>query len=133
MPEKITLTGVPETMLQTVYARARESAGRGAIRDETAEQIKNALAICEAQYGEAGGSDASVFWSEAFLAPPNHRDSVLYPYVGAMTEDCTGYSLKIKRNGEGRYFIAGFTYSTEEYEVTWKKNDGITVKKRGKS
>lgn len=29
---------------------------------------KNALAICEAQYGEAGGSDASVFWSEAFLA-----------------------------------------------------------------
>ena len=40
---------------------------------ETAEQIKNALAICEAQYGEAGGSDASVFWSEAFLAPPNHR------------------------------------------------------------
>lgn len=39
---------------------------------ETAEQIKNALAICEAQYGEAGGSDASVFWSEAFLAPPNH-------------------------------------------------------------
>lgn len=36
---------------------------------ETAEQIKNALAICEAQYGEAGGSDASVFWSEAFLAP----------------------------------------------------------------
>ena len=100
---------------------------------ETAEQIKNALAICEAQYGEAGGSDASVFWSEAFLAPPNHRDSVLYPYVGAMTEDCTGYSLKIKRTEEGRYFIAGFTYSTEEYEVTWKKNDGITVKKRGKS
>ena len=100
---------------------------------ETAEQIKNALAICEAQYGEAGGSDASVFWSEAFLAPPNHRDSVLYPYVGTMTEDCTGYSLKIKRNGEGRYFIAGFTYSTEEYEITWKKNDGITVKKRGKS
>ena len=28
MPEKNTLTGVPETMLQTVYARARESAGR---------------------------------------------------------------------------------------------------------
>ena len=43
MPEKITLTGVPETMLQTVYARARESAGRGAIRDETAEQIIGSL------------------------------------------------------------------------------------------
>ena len=43
MLEKITLTGVPETMLQTVYARARESAGRGAIRDETAEQIIGSL------------------------------------------------------------------------------------------
>ena len=43
MSEKFTLTGVPETMLQTVYARARESAGRGAIRDETAEQIIGSL------------------------------------------------------------------------------------------
>lgn len=43
MSEKITLTGVPETMMQTVYARARESAGRGAIRDETAEQIIGSL------------------------------------------------------------------------------------------
>ena len=43
MSEKITLTGVPETMLQTVYARAQESAGRGAIRDETAEQIIGSL------------------------------------------------------------------------------------------
>ena len=39
MNEKITLSGVPETMLQTVYARARESAGRGAIRDERAEEL----------------------------------------------------------------------------------------------
>ena len=39
MSEKIRLSGVPETMLQTVYARAKESAGRGAIRDEKAEQI----------------------------------------------------------------------------------------------
>ena len=39
MPEKIRLSGVPETMLQTVYARARESAARGAIRDEKAEEI----------------------------------------------------------------------------------------------
>ena len=34
MQEKITLSGVPETMLQTVYARARESSGRGAIREQ---------------------------------------------------------------------------------------------------
>ena len=29
MREKIKLSGVPETMLQTVYARAKESRGRG--------------------------------------------------------------------------------------------------------
>lgn len=39
MQEKITLSGVPETMLQTVYARARESGGRGAIRDPRAEEL----------------------------------------------------------------------------------------------
>ena len=39
MAEKMTLSGVPETMLQTVYARAKESRGRGAIRDKKAEEI----------------------------------------------------------------------------------------------
>lgn len=39
MAETITLSGVPETMLQTVYARAKESRRRGAIRDLKAEEI----------------------------------------------------------------------------------------------
>jgi len=39
MSEKIKLSGVPETMLQTVYARAKESKGRGAIHDKKAEEI----------------------------------------------------------------------------------------------
>ncbi len=39
MAEKINLSGVPETMLQTVYARAKETEGRGAIRDEKAVEI----------------------------------------------------------------------------------------------
>ena len=39
MDEKITLSGVPETMLQTVYARAKESRGRRAIEDRKAEEI----------------------------------------------------------------------------------------------
>ena len=37
MKEKIKLSGVPETMLQTIYARAKESRGRGAIHDVKAE------------------------------------------------------------------------------------------------
>ncbi len=43
MNEKITLSGVPETMLQTVYARARESRGRGVIRDAKAEELMEKL------------------------------------------------------------------------------------------
>lgn len=36
MSEKITFSGVPETMLQTVYARAKETKMRGAITDNKA-------------------------------------------------------------------------------------------------
>lgn len=39
MTEKIKLSGVPETMLQTLYVRAKESSGRGAIRDRKAEEL----------------------------------------------------------------------------------------------
>ncbi len=39
MAEKTELSGVPETMLQTIYARAKESCGRGAIHDQKAEEI----------------------------------------------------------------------------------------------
>ena len=43
MAEKIKLSGVPETMLQTIYARAKESARRGAIHDKKAEEIIGSL------------------------------------------------------------------------------------------
>lgn len=43
MSEKITLSGVPETMLQTVYARAKESKGRGAIRAPKAVALVDRL------------------------------------------------------------------------------------------
>ena len=39
MKEKIKLSGVPDTMLQTIYARAKESQGRGAIHDAKAEEL----------------------------------------------------------------------------------------------
>ena len=39
MGEKIKLSGVPEIMLQTVYARAKERRGRGAIHDAKAEEL----------------------------------------------------------------------------------------------
>ena len=43
MKEKIKLSGAPETMLQTVYARAKESRGRGTIHDAKAEEITRKL------------------------------------------------------------------------------------------
>ena len=43
MKEKIKLSGVPETMLQTIYARAKESGGRGTIHDTKAEEIVGKL------------------------------------------------------------------------------------------
>ena len=43
MNEKITRSGVPETMLQTVYARAKESRTRGAIHDAKAEELIDKL------------------------------------------------------------------------------------------
>ena len=39
MNERITLSGVPEIMLQTLYARAKESRTRGAVCDKKAEVI----------------------------------------------------------------------------------------------
>ncbi len=43
MAENEKLSGVPETMLQTLYARAKESRGRGAIHDPKAEEILQRL------------------------------------------------------------------------------------------
>ena len=43
MSEKITLSGVPETMLQTVYARAKETKTRDAITDNKAVEIIDRL------------------------------------------------------------------------------------------
>lgn len=43
MSEKITLSGVPETMLQTVYACAKETKTRGAITDNKAVEIIDRL------------------------------------------------------------------------------------------
>lgn len=41
--EKITLSGMPETMLQTLYARAKESQTHGAIHDDTAVRLVQQL------------------------------------------------------------------------------------------
>lgn len=97
---------------------------------KVAGQIITALSICESEYVPPEGADARLFWSDAFLKAPNHPKSILYPYVGETTKDCTGYFLLIGKEGSVGYHIIGFTYRTEKYEAQWKKESGITVKKR---
>ena len=41
--EKITLSGMPEPMLQPLYARAKESQTHGAIHDDTAALVLDKL------------------------------------------------------------------------------------------
>jgi len=43
MSETISLSGVPETMLQTVYTRAKETKTRGAIHDDKAVELVDKL------------------------------------------------------------------------------------------
>lgn len=125
----ITIIAILAAASAGIYTGYVERAKRAALY-ETAGQIRQALSICEAEYVDAGGEDPQFFWTDRFLKPPNHPDSILYPYVGEMTEDCTGYSLKIGKEGEDGYHITGFTYKTEEYEVVWSEESGITINKR---
>ena len=45
MNETVNLSGVPETMLQTVYARAKETRTRGAIHDDKAVELVEKAAL----------------------------------------------------------------------------------------
>ena len=97
---------------------------------QTASQVKDALMVCEAEYRAKGELEASVFWSDAFLQERNHPDSILYPYVGDITADCTGYTLKMKKEPDGTYRIYGFIYETDRYKVKWVRDGEITVTKK---
>lgn len=97
---------------------------------ETAHQIKEALLVCETEYLALHDVNAMMFWSEEFLAQPDDPNSVLYPYVGEVTEDCTGYTLKTGKDADGDPKIKGFTYDTVDYRVVWKRDGDITVTKK---
>lgn len=95
----------------------------------TGRQIKEALMLCEIEYVASGGNGSTMFWSDAFLKAPNHEDSILYPFVGEVTQDCVGYTLKTGKDSNGNPQIKGFTYETDEYVIKWKRGEEITVEK----
>ena len=55
MKEKIKLSGVPETMLQTIYARAKESGGRGRGKSEREAHSRGTKARGEDEGGGTKG------------------------------------------------------------------------------
>ena len=68
--------------------------------------------------------------AKSSLKAPNHEDSILYPYVGELTSDCTDYTLKTGKDSDGNPQIKGFTYETDEYVIKWRRGEEITVTKQ---
>lgn len=126
----ITIMAILAASATGVYTGYIEKA-RSASLLSTGRQIKEALLICETEYkASAEYNGNSPYWNDAFLKAPNHPDSVLYPYVGDITGDCTGYTLKIGNEKSGKEYIKGFIYETDEYTIKWVRDGDITVTKK---
>lgn len=123
--------------IMTILAAASTSVYTGYIEKakktvllNTGYQIKEALLVCEMDYLANNDYDSMMFWSKEFLAMPNDPESVLYPYVGEATEDCTGYTLKLGKGKSGLQEIKGFTYETANYRLIWDRDGDMTVEKK---
>lgn len=112
-----------------LYAKYKEKAEETVMYDK-ARQIKQALLLCEIEYMENGLLDESVYWNDAFLKSPDDPESVLYPYVGSMTDDCVNYTVKWGEYEGDEYRIKGFLYETKEYRIRWNRDEEIIVTKK---
>lgn len=71
MGERIALSGIPETMLQTVYARARETQTRGAIRDDRAVELVNRLDYDFSRgSGQGNAQRLTDYYAKSMMTPP---------------------------------------------------------------
>lgn len=97
---------------------------------DKANQIKEALLLCEIEYMEEGAFDESIFWNDAFLKSPDDPRSALYPYVGSVIDDCVNYSVKWGEYDGDEYRIKGFIYETKDYTARWDRDQEIKVTKK---
>ena len=125
----ITIMAILASAAAGVYNGYVEKAKTAALYD-TARQIKEALLMCEVEYMAKGELNENLYWDEAFIKAPNHPDSILYPYVGEITADCTGYTLKLGKDNDGDYRSKGFIYETDTYTVKWVRDEDITITKK---
>ena len=61
------------------------------------------------------------------MKKPNDPDSLLYEYVGEDTDDCTDFTVSLKKIDNTSVEIQGFTYTADTYEITWTDDDGVEV------
>lgn len=102
---------------------------KSAVAYEKGHRIAEALKICEAEYDLSGDISISKLSeiSGNLMKKPNDPKSVLYPYVGEDTDDCTDFTVSLKNLGDGKVEIQGFTYTSDNYEITWTNDDGVQV------
>ena len=48
-------------------------------------------------------------------------------YVGEDTDDCTDFTVSLKKIDTASVEIQGFTYTADTYEITWTEDDGVEV------
>lgn len=102
---------------------------KSAVAYEKGHRIAEALKICEAEYDLSGDISISKLSevSSNLMKKPNDPESILYPYVGEETDDCTDFTVSLKNLGNGKVEIQGFTYTADKYEITWTNDDGVEV------
>ena len=61
------------------------------------------------------------------MKKPNDPDSLLYEYVGEDTDDCTDFTVSLKKIDTASVEIQGSTYTADTYEITWTEDDGVEV------
>lgn len=102
---------------------------KSAVAYEKGHRIAEALKICEAEYGLSGEINMSTLseFSGNLMMNPKDPESLLYPYIGEDSEDCTDFTVSLKNLGNGKVEINGYTYITDAYEITWTNEDGVKV------
>lgn len=102
---------------------------KNAVAYEKGHRIAEALKICEAEYGLSGtiSLDRLSAISGDLMKKPNDPDSLLYEYVGEDTDDCTDFTVSLKKIDTASVEIQGFTYKADTYEITWTEDDGVEV------
>lgn len=102
---------------------------KSAVAYEKGHRIAEALNICEAEYGLSGtiSLDRLSEVSGDLMKKPNDPDSLLYEYVGEDTDDCTDFTVSLKKIDTASVEIQGFTYTADTYEITWTEDDGVEV------